>query len=164
MKIVLGFISKISLGLCLGSDRDPELLTAPLTPQTDRPGCSQPGEVSCRWHPSRFLGMGIGKGKGSVCSAPGFALFLKASPAAQKACRYFEVPLLRRHPQRLLAEQQNRKRQIIAASCRASLLHIKERGSILFRSGAACFGRVKAGDARKESRFSYPGIFPGCCP
>lgn len=56
-------------------------------------------------------------GKGNVCSIPGFSLFRKASPAAQKVCRYFEVPFLPCHPQRLLAEQWNRKRQIIATSC-----------------------------------------------
>lgn len=59
---------------------------------------------------------GMRMGKGCVCSAPGFALFLTASPAAHEVRRYFEVPLLPLHPQGLLAEQQNRKRQIIAAS------------------------------------------------
>lgn len=57
-----------------------------------------------------------GMGKGRVCSAPGFALFLTASPAAHEVRCYFEVPLLPLRPQGLLAEQQNRKRQIIAAS------------------------------------------------
>lgn len=47
----------------------------------------------------------------------GISVLRRASPTAQSVCRYFEVPFLPCHPQRLLAEQWNRKQHIIATFC-----------------------------------------------